>query len=118
MHNSVDVPLGATRVVANPGGYNAAENPDYDPTLCVDNGKRRVNPQSVTGVSNVIAIDRCGKSKTDDATRGNHENAALSWLEDKLEGSPELPYGWLRTIGPDTYPRWHAALARMPLAIT
>ena len=40
MHNSVDVILGATRVLANPGGYNAAENPEYDPTLCVEVGKR------------------------------------------------------------------------------
>ena len=28
--------LGETRVVANPGGYNADENPHYDPALCVD----------------------------------------------------------------------------------
>ena len=36
IHNSVDVTLGATRVLANPGGYNAAENPEYDPALCVE----------------------------------------------------------------------------------
>ena len=38
MHNNVDVTLGATRVLANPGGYNAEENPDYDPQLCVELG--------------------------------------------------------------------------------
>ena len=38
MHNKVDVTLGATRVLANPGGYNAEENPDYDPQLCVELG--------------------------------------------------------------------------------
>ena len=32
-HNSVDVTLGATRMLANPGGYNAAENRRYDPAL-------------------------------------------------------------------------------------
>ena len=36
MHNSVDVTLGQTRVLANPAGYNAAENPDYDPALCIE----------------------------------------------------------------------------------
>ena len=41
MHDSVDVTLGATRVLANPGGYNAAENRRYDPALCVE-----VDPQS------------------------------------------------------------------------
>ena len=36
MHNSVDVTLGQTRVLANPAGYNAAENPDYEPALCIE----------------------------------------------------------------------------------
>ena len=36
VHTSVDVTLGATRVVANPGGYNPTENPGYDPALCID----------------------------------------------------------------------------------
>lgn len=36
MHNHVDEQLGRTRVLANPGGYNARENPEYDPQLCVD----------------------------------------------------------------------------------
>ena len=36
VHSSVDVMLGETRVLANPGGYNAEENPDYDPALCVE----------------------------------------------------------------------------------
>ena len=36
VHSSVDVMLGETRVVANPGGYNADENPHYDPALCVE----------------------------------------------------------------------------------
>ena len=36
MHNSVDVTVGETRVLANPAGYNAAENPDYDPALCIE----------------------------------------------------------------------------------
>ena len=36
VHSSVDVMLGETRVLANPGGYNAEDNPDYDPTLCVE----------------------------------------------------------------------------------
>ena len=51
-------------------------------------------------------------------TRGNHEDAALTWLEDKLEGSGEHPYGWLRRIEPSAYRRWRDAFARMPLAIT
>ena len=36
VHTSVDVQLGATRVVANPGGYHPRENPGYDPALCVE----------------------------------------------------------------------------------
>ena len=36
MHNSVDVTLGETRVVANPAGYNRGENPGYDPALCIE----------------------------------------------------------------------------------
>ena len=36
MHNSVDVTVGETRVLANPAGYNPAENPDYDPALCIE----------------------------------------------------------------------------------
>ena len=36
MHNSVDITVGETRVLANPAGYNPAENPDYDPALCVE----------------------------------------------------------------------------------
>ena len=50
--------------------------------------------------------------------RGNHEDAALTWLADRLEGSNELPYEWLCTIAPETYQRWHDALTRLPLAIT
>lgn len=41
MHDSIDEQLGGTRVVANPGGYTAAENPRYDPALCVDVGRAR-----------------------------------------------------------------------------
>ena len=36
VHSSVNVMLGETRVLANPGGYNADENADYDPALCVE----------------------------------------------------------------------------------
>ena len=36
MHNSVDITVGETRVLANPAGYNPAENPDYDPALCIE----------------------------------------------------------------------------------
>ena len=36
VHSSVDVMLGETRALANPGGYNCDENPDYDPALCVE----------------------------------------------------------------------------------
>ena len=36
MHDSIDEQLGGTRVVANPGGYTASENPRYDPGLCVE----------------------------------------------------------------------------------
>ena len=36
VHNSVDVRLGHTRVLANPGGYTVYENRTYDPALCVD----------------------------------------------------------------------------------
>ena len=42
MHNSVDLTLGATRVLANPGGYDAAENPEYDPELCVEVDTRAI----------------------------------------------------------------------------
>ena len=28
--------LGETRVLANPGGYHAEENPHYDPALCIE----------------------------------------------------------------------------------
>ena len=41
MHDSVDEQLGETRVVANPGGYTASENPRFDPTLCIDVGTGR-----------------------------------------------------------------------------
>ena len=27
---------GPTRVLASPGGYDAAENPEYDPELCIE----------------------------------------------------------------------------------
>ena len=36
MQDSVDVMIGETRVLANPGGYNATENRGYDPTLSVE----------------------------------------------------------------------------------
>ena len=36
MHNGVDVTLGRTRVLANPAGYNAAENPHCNPALCIE----------------------------------------------------------------------------------
>ena len=51
-------------------------------------------------------------------TRGNHEDAAMTWLADRLEDSTEAPYGWLTSIAPEQYQRWHDALARLPLAIT
>ena len=51
-------------------------------------------------------------------TRGNHEDAAMTWLADRLDGSTEPPYGWLTSIAPDQYRRWHDALARLPLTIT
>ena len=35
MHNSVDLRLGETRVLANPGAYSPEENTEYDPALCV-----------------------------------------------------------------------------------
>ena len=46
MHNSVDVALGATRVLANPGGYDAAENPEYDPVLCVEVETRAITART------------------------------------------------------------------------
>lgn len=36
MHDSIDEALGDTRVIANPGGYTKAENPLFDPALCVE----------------------------------------------------------------------------------
>ena len=36
MHDSIDEQLGATRLVANPGGYTPSENPLFDPALCVE----------------------------------------------------------------------------------
>ena len=51
-------------------------------------------------------------------TLGNHEDAALGWLEDRLQGSRDAPYGWLRSIAPSAYPRWRDALREMPLAVT
>ena len=41
MHDSIDEQLGDTRVIANPGGYTARENPKFDPALCVDVAERR-----------------------------------------------------------------------------
>lgn len=38
MHDSIDEQLGATRVLANPGGYTVEENPLFNPALCVDCG--------------------------------------------------------------------------------
>ena len=38
-------------------------------------------------------------------TRGNHEQGALGWLKHRLSGSGDRPYGWLRAIAPETYPR-------------
>ena len=49
---------------------------------------------------------------------GNHEDAALGWLEDRLQGSHDAPYGWLRSIAASAYPRWRDALREMPLAVT
>ena len=46
MHNSVDANLGATRVLANPGGYDAAENPEYDPVLCVEVETRAITART------------------------------------------------------------------------
>ena len=51
-------------------------------------------------------------------TLGNHEDAALGWLKDRLQGSHDAPYGWLRSIAPGAYPRWCDALREMPLAVT
>ena len=39
-------------------------------------------------------------------------------MTDKLDGSTERPYGWLRRIEPTAYRRWRDAFARMPRAIT
>ena len=38
MHDSIDEQLGKTRVLANPGGYNPAENRRFDGQLCVSVG--------------------------------------------------------------------------------
>ena len=51
-------------------------------------------------------------------TLGNHDDAALTWLEDKLDGSDEAPYGWLRAIAPSAYARWRDAFASLQMAIT
>ena len=51
-------------------------------------------------------------------TRGNHEQGALGWLKHRLSSSGERPYGWLRAIAPEAYPRWCIALNRLPFAIT
>ena len=51
-------------------------------------------------------------------TLGNHDRAALSWLEAKLHGSTRLAQGWIQTLDPRAYRRWHEALQRMPLALT
>ena len=51
-------------------------------------------------------------------TRGNHEQGALGWLADRISGSEVRPYGWLRHIAPEAYPRRFIALDRLPLAIT
>lgn len=36
MHDSVDGTPGQTPVLANPAGYNATENPDFDPALYIE----------------------------------------------------------------------------------
>ena len=51
-------------------------------------------------------------------TLGNHEDAALGWIEDRLEGSGEEPYGWPRSVPSDAYPRWRDTFREMPLAVT
>ena len=49
---------------------------------------------------------------------GNHDVAAHAWLDAKLGGSSDPPSGWLRSIDPSAYGRWHDAFGRMPLAVT
>lgn len=46
MHDSIDEQVGGTRVVANPGGYTASENPRYDPALCVDVASEMVSARA------------------------------------------------------------------------
>ena len=49
---------------------------------------------------------------------GNHDRAALRWLEAKLRGAGPRAEGWIRTLDPREYRRWLEALLRMPLALT
>ncbi len=51
-------------------------------------------------------------------TLGNHDRAALRWLEDQLAGWGEAADNWMQTIPSKDHQRWHDALQRMPLALT
>lgn len=51
-------------------------------------------------------------------TLGNHDRAALSWLEAKLNGSRAAGEDWKQTLALDEYPPWRDALRKMPFALT
>ena len=51
-------------------------------------------------------------------TLGNHDRAALSWLEARLRGSAPPAEGWIQVLDPREHQCWHEALLRMPLALT
>ena len=51
-------------------------------------------------------------------TLGNHERPIRDWFRAKVLGSRERAQGWLRKVNRTHYERWHAALAKMPLALT
>ena len=51
-------------------------------------------------------------------TLGNHDRAALRWLEATLRQSNAQPENWIRALKRSDYPRWLAALRQMPLAFT
>lgn len=51
-------------------------------------------------------------------TLGNHDRAVRDLLRGRLSGSGLRLKGWLGRVDPVCHPRWHAALSKMPVALT
>ena len=51
-------------------------------------------------------------------TMGNHDRLILRWLEANPRPSPPAQAEWLSEVPRREFPRWRAALASMPIALT